>query len=148
MIQKMLSRQFELNFNVLLMNTDGLSHEDSLIQPPNGGNNLNWILGHILSSRNRILEKLSEEKVWDEAKEKLYDRGTSSIDDSSATVSLDELLKDMEKSQDRILSGIKNLNTTDEELVKKIAFLQFHESYHVGQTGILRRIIGKEGAIK
>ena len=29
----------------------------------------------------------------------------------------------------------------------KLAFLQFHEAYHSGQLGLLRRIVGKPGAI-
>jgi len=36
----------------------------------------------------------------------------------------------------------------DNEKYRMVTFLAFHESYHTGQTGILRRIIGKEGAIK
>ena len=28
-----------------------------------------------------------------------------------------------------------------------IATFNFHESYHAGQTGVLRRIAGKDGAI-
>jgi hypothetical protein len=29
-----------------------------------------------------------------------------------------------------------------------LAALAFHEAYHVGQTGILRRVIGREGVVK
>ena len=29
----------------------------------------------------------------------------------------------------------------------RLSFLQFHETYHAGQTGILRRLAGKKGAI-
>ena len=29
----------------------------------------------------------------------------------------------------------------------RLAFLQFHEAYHAGQLGLLRRLLGKDGAI-
>ena len=29
-----------------------------------------------------------------------------------------------------------------------LAGLLFHEAYHVGQTGVLRRLIGMDGALK
>jgi uncharacterized damage-inducible protein DinB len=30
----------------------------------------------------------------------------------------------------------------------QLAFLQFHEAYHIGQAGLLRRLAGKDGAIR
>ena len=33
------------------------------------------------------------------------------------------------------------------DLARSLAQLQWHECYHVGQLGLLRRIVGKEGAI-
>jgi hypothetical protein len=30
----------------------------------------------------------------------------------------------------------------------KLGFLQFHEAYHAGQIGLLRRLVGKEGKIQ
>jgi hypothetical protein len=33
------------------------------------------------------------------------------------------------------------------ELIGKISRFNFHESYHADQLGLLRRIVGKEGAI-
>ena len=35
----------------------------------------------------------------------------------------------------------------DEEKIKNLMGLAFHEAYHAGQIGILRRVIGKEGVI-
>lgn len=31
---------------------------------------------------------------------------------------------------------------------ERLAFLQFHESYHAGQVGLLRRLLGKDGVIR
>jgi len=37
---------------------------------------------------------------------------------------------------------------TKGSLAAKLAGLQFHEAYHAGQLGLLRRIAGKKGAIQ
>ncbi|MCH9008517.1 hypothetical protein IIA29_11025 [candidate division KSB1 bacterium] len=35
-----------------------------------------------------------------------------------------------------------------ETVGEKLSFLHFHETYHLGQIGLLRRLAGKEGVIK
>jgi hypothetical protein len=36
----------------------------------------------------------------------------------------------------------------NETVGSNLATFVFHESYHVGQTGVLRRVVGKPGVIK
>jgi hypothetical protein len=36
----------------------------------------------------------------------------------------------------------------DEAVMEQVTFLGFHEAYHLGQIGLLRKMLGKEGAIK
>lgn len=64
-----------MNFNSQAMglNLDGLTHEDSLVQPPSG-NCINWMLGHLLVHRHRMLETLGEPAPIPEALMR-YDRG-------------------------------------------------------------------------
>ncbi|MCP3997209.1 MAG: DinB family protein, partial [bacterium] len=45
-------------------------------------------------------------------------------------------------------SPIKYLKGEDEIIGTMLTTFLFHESYHVGQTGLLRRIAGNEGAIR
>ena len=54
---KTLAMLFEFTFNVTRANVEGFSHEDSLRQPP-AGNCLNWLLGHIVATRQHTLELL------------------------------------------------------------------------------------------
>ena len=42
---------------------EGLSHEESVLQPPFPANCLNWVLGHIISRRNSALELLGVESI-------------------------------------------------------------------------------------
>ena len=38
--------------------------------------------------------------------------------------------------------------TVDESFRVSLTSLLFHQAYHAGQTGIIRRLIGKDGAIR
>jgi hypothetical protein len=67
---------FNINYDVIKRQVDGLSHQDSLLQPPFRGGCLNWILGYIL-----------------------------------------------------------------------IAFMYFHETYHTGQTELLRQLAGTDDKV-
>ena len=58
---ELLINLFEINLHVVRRQTEGLSHEDSLIQPPFRGNCLNWVLGHIVATRNQIMTLLESQ---------------------------------------------------------------------------------------
>lgn len=144
---------------VLKKNTEGLSHEQSMNQPEPGGNCMNWVVGHILSARNGFLSILGEEPMWTEEQARPYQRGGEWNPDGA--IDLPQILTDLDTSQERILNGLKRfdperlaekapfspVNNEDETLGSLLAGLAFHESYHAGQTGVLRRVIGMEGAL-
>ena len=58
-----LAEAFGLNLRVLKMQTAGLSHEDSLLQPPFRGNCLNWVLGHTTANRDKALAAFGETEI-------------------------------------------------------------------------------------
>ena len=51
---------------VVRINVDGLTQEESLIQPSPGGNCLNWVVGHLLCIYQRTLPLLGQKPVMDE----------------------------------------------------------------------------------
>lgn len=53
----------ERNLNIVKSQTQGLSHADSLLQLPFRGNCMNWVLGHIATTRNAMLQFLGEEAI-------------------------------------------------------------------------------------
>ena len=139
---------YKFNHRVIRMNLDGISHEDSLKTPAEGGNSLNWILGHVILSRDEIFELLGLEKSCDEKMFTKYERGTKDFGPADA-IKLETLIEMFDESQRKLEEKIKEVDLkTDEEKSKNLAFYSFHEAYHAGQTGLLRRICGKEGAIK
>ena len=126
--------------------------------PQEGGNCINWVLGHILATRNGILQILGEEPILPEDKARLYQRGSTPLIDSGEIIPLEELLvlpqsshnimlKKLQQSDPALLSKpapFSPLDKPGETVGSLLAGLIFHESYHSGQTGILRRILGKE----
>ena len=149
-----LQKLFGINHHVLGLNVKGLSHEDSLIQPPRGGNCLNWVAGHIVVHRNFILGLVGEQPIWSESEMEPYKRGSAPIRDGSRARKFEQIVADFTLAQERLRAGLGRL--TEQDLARKkgdesvgdsLRFLQFHEAYHIGQMGLLRRMAGKEGAI-
>src|SRR3954470_8143204 len=74
-----LAEAFARNVRVIKMQVNGLTHADSLLQPPVRGNCLNWVLGHIAIHRDLILEALGEEKILSQAAAARYGSGSEPI---------------------------------------------------------------------
>ena len=91
-----------------------------------------------------------------------YRRSSAPVTDADGTISLFEMQADFAATRKALQAGLEALTT--EELAAKapfspaddenetvgslIAVLVFHESYHIGQLGVLRRLAGAAGAIK
>jgi hypothetical protein len=143
---------------VLERNLEGLSHEESLEQPASGGNCLNWVLGHILATRTHVHRLLGDEPVWSDAEAKRYERGSSPIVEAGPGVlPLPRLVDDLRTSSTRLRDALERVS--DDDLAKRsgegaqpvgdqLIALHFHEAYHAGQIGLLRRLVGKAGAIR
>lgn len=139
---------FNANHMVLNRNSEAITHEESLLAPPGGGNPLNWIVGHIVVSRDDIRESIGLPRVCDDAMNKVYARGTTQLVNSAA-MKFEKILAMFNSGQKELEEAVSKADFSGREKeLKSLVFLAFHEAYHTGQTGLLRRIIGKEGAIK
>lgn len=126
------------------LNMGDITHEESIRQFENC-NTINWITGHILVNRSSILVSLGLPAITDDSFKSIYDRGAKMMDISVAKP-YEELKKLFTESQQPLMAGIEKV--TNAEVLEKLAFGGFHEAYHVGQLGLLRKLTGKEGAIK
>ncbi len=156
MSPKLLTQMFTYNHYCLKRNVEGITAAESLFQPRPGGNCLNWIVGHILATRNYVFFCLKLDPVLSETEALPYKRGSEPLNPDNAKPWA-ELLEKMDRSQEQLISALTKLppealQTTDpgdtETLGEKLVGLHFHEAYHIGQTGILRRLLGKPGAIQ
>ncbi|GAB0156490.1 hypothetical protein CHRYSEOSP005_17550 [Chryseobacterium sp. Alg-005] len=136
------------NYKVISMNLEGITHEESMIFPNGDANCMNWILGHLIYIRNAFLNILGEESVWDNEKFSAYNRGEIPLNRKDEFVNFEDLKSYLKNSQDKLESAFNKLEKIDHENVNDLAILSFHEAYHSGQLGYLRRILGKPGVIK
>ncbi len=130
---------------------------DSITMPPTGGNCLNWVVGHLVATRNDILEIVGKEPIWSDEKAAGYRRGET-LTDADKALPWATLLEDFNSSQNTMLEGVGAMapealaapdeNPTPGKTVgETLFFYQFHEAYHIGQLGLLRRLVGKKGGI-
>jgi len=147
---------------VVQINTDGITQEESLIQPSPGGNCLNFVVGHLVCIGNKVLAMVGQEQLAETEALKRYDRGAPPITDGAEALELRDLLAAFEKVTERFDAGLAGLSpevleqkvpdspsgNPNETVRSLLSTVAFHQAYHAGQTGVLRRIAGKEGAIR
>ena len=156
---KTLQHQMFFSSKALEFNLKGLVTQDLTKAPVEGGNCLAWMLGHILASRNAMLEVMRKESYWPKELSERFARGSEAVTASEeALPSAERFREDLDASYQKIveaLGDVRNerlaepapfspLKIEGETVGGLLASLVFHESYHVGQTGVMRRILGKE----
>lgn len=153
-----LIQKYKLTAYIINRQTEGISNEESVIQPPVRGNCMNWILGHILNDRNLVLSLLGEEPVFDKAEADRYQRESDPVTTLENGLPFDKLLAKFELSQKRIVSGLRKITeerlaeidevgTLKEEVGALISFIHWHETYHTGQFELLRQLAGKNDKV-
>ncbi len=163
MDREAIAQLYQFTHAVLTQNCRDISHEESLRAPAPSGNCLNWVLGHILSTRTPILRLAGQEPIWTAEEAAPYKRGSSPLAPNRTVEArpFESLLADLDRSQERLLAGLNSLTEAQlaadglpevpgglQPVGNQLAIFNFHEAYHAGQTGLLRRIIGKAGAIQ
>jgi len=148
---KMLSGEHE----IMLNQTDGLTHEDSLIQPQPGGNCLNWVMGHLVENLVEILNILGGDLPPDLPDLSHYGYGSEPIHgDEAGVINLQVLMN----AYGRLTKGITDRldRMMESDFDEEIDFWQgqarrgyvaffyfFHHSYHLGQLEQLRNLAGR-----
>jgi uncharacterized damage-inducible protein DinB len=159
---EMLRHQARMAHHVVKLNAEGVSHEDSLIQPRPAGNCLNWVVGHLLAIYHHVLPLLGQAPVMPKHVLKRYDRGSPPIRNAAEAIEFSELLSAWDECSRRVDLGLAGLtaealtapapaspsNEPNETVGSLLSTISWHQAYHCGQTGILRRAAGKEGAIR
>ena len=133
----------------------GLVEKSALdARPMDKANSYSFILGHITGARYEVAELLGVKEDFPYAR--LYNRGVEPRDPSEYP-SVDKLKKHFDDISSKINARLPEI--TEGDLKKPapwqppnmentvggvIAFLQFHETYHVGQLAYLQRLHGGE----
>lgn len=152
-----LQKFFGITYWIMEQQTAGLSHADSVLQPALRGNCMNWVLGHILDSREKMLALLGQEPLMSEEERIRYQRGSQPVTDANDCVNFDRLMSILQESQGQIMGGLGSLTDEDlgrivdeenqETLDDRLSFLHWHETYHTGQFEHLRQLAGTNDSI-
>lgn len=148
---KMLNGEHE----ILLQQTAGLSHADSLIQPQPGGNCLNWVMGHLVDNLVQILKIIQGQEPPDLPNLDRYIRNSDPIrGEEDGVFPLNILVETYSQLTEKITERLGEMTVADFE--EEIDFWQsktrrgyvaffyfFHNTYHLGQLEQLRNLAGK-----
>lgn len=144
---------YDRNLILLHEKTDGLSHAESLLQPPAPGNCINWIVGHIAAYRNRILALLGEGPTLGPELAQRYARDSAPVlGDEPGVVPLAELVRALDAAQGRLAIALQGLSPERAAEVVSLGqftmptgewmiFLLRHEGYHTGQLELLHELV-------
>ncbi len=133
--------------------TADFTHTDSLVQPPAAGNCANWVVGHILAYRNRILAILGEAPVLDDTIAARYARDSRPVlEDEPGLAQFEAMVQALELAQDKLAAGMQRLTPAAAEQVltfgqfsmsaaEWVLFLLRHEAYHTGQLELLQEVV-------
>jgi uncharacterized damage-inducible protein DinB len=140
------------NLGVFQTNTESLKSKDFLIQTATDGIHLNWILGHVLHSRQILLEALgADASVKNTEILKAYARGSKT--QALEVMASQDLLQALEVSQTVLETALLAADFAAPSPMGKgtledyFEFMTWHETYHAGQSGVLRRLAGFAGQI-
>lgn len=152
-----LASRFRFNESVIGQVSDGLTPDDWSASPSeSGGNTPHWILGHIASSRRYLLRKVGGE-VAEEPWEDVFSMSAkpTSTDGYPTPAALLADLKAIGEQVGERLEAMTDAEADAEwggtfpdggkTFGAAARFLYFHESYHLGQLGLLRRMRGHDG---
>ncbi len=120
------------------------------------GHNPKWIVGHLATYRHRVLGLMGlpdPAAPW----AAVFARGTTSTD-VPGDVDMQEVIASFQAAQvlmadrwealtqeDLAIPTGRKLPDGSEDVGGAIRFLAWHETYHLGQLGLLRRMAGRPG---
>ena len=150
-----LTHGFRFNEKVLGGVISGLEGEDWLRRACPESSHAYWVLGHLAVSRRSLLRGLGKD-IPQEPWEASFARSSKAGEALSVVPSaLEEdfrssgmLLQDLLGSLDEkeaLSAYVRKLPDGAQTKEGAARFYLWHESYHLGQLGILRRICGKPG---
>lgn len=151
-----LTKFMDSNKAVLGRQLDGLTHEDSILQVPFRGNCLNWVIGHIVASRDGIMRTLDLEGSLTEEQRNLYKGGSEPITPDSDALDLHWLWEAYQEQDKHIRATLEAktmddfeqvMDDSDQTVGDRLRFLLWHETYHVGQTEYLRQLAGTDDKV-
>src|SRR5262245_11211433 len=146
---------FTLNDGLITRALDGLTEDDLWQRPSDRSNPMFWLLGHIVHTRGSLLRMIGEDfrTGWGE----IFQRGAalSARDQYPSLAEIERVRADIASRVQAKLAAMDDAELAREgsgpplpvakTVAERIGFLAMHDSYHVGQLAILRKMLGHSG---
>ncbi|MBI5156481.1 MAG: DinB family protein [Acidimicrobiia bacterium] len=155
----LIARAFRRNDRIVAAHAEGLTDTDALRQSGFNTNCLNWVLGHIVAGRDEILSVLGQPVVAGDRVARYHRESDPIREDGPGVIPMTELLVLLNQQSDRIVAALDGADDAFMEVevaagegravsrAGQVLFFYFHETYHVGQTDVIRQLSGKSDKI-
>lgn len=136
----------------------GIGHDALLTRPGPRSNPMLWVAGHLVQARTRLLGAFGPPRTvpWSD----LFATG-SVIGDLTQYPGIGELVAVWRSASEELMKRVAALSDQqlgepaprwltggDGTVLGALAVAAFHEAYHVGQMGYLRKWLGSEGILE
>ena len=141
---------FKTNTELVKKATAGIQPEHWYRKPGDSSNHLLWVAGHLVVSRGTVLKGMGWE--WSAPWAPLFARGAKPVAKDQYP-GIEEIRKAWNEVSEQLTASLASVPadvlakphdkpTFDGTVGGFVAFLAFHETYHVGQVGYLRKWLG------
>jgi hypothetical protein len=153
-----LADDYASNSWLIRRHAEGLADQGARRQPRFEAISFNWVLGHIVQHRILALQALGVRPMWSDVLSAHYGGDPAGMQDPGRGLPLDELLRDLAAAASDLEAALSQVTSTELDQIvetpmgKKTRFewisgLTWHETYHVGQLGLLRSLaLAEEGS--
>ncbi|MFN7914900.1 MAG: DinB family protein [Vicinamibacterales bacterium] len=142
---------FKINNSMVTRGLEGLSDEDAWYQMEGKANPIAWMLGHLTETRAQLLGMLGTS--WDPGWGGRFKRGSERMDRSAYPTVAEIGAKFAEThaamqaafavlTAERLASPSPVSFAGAQTVADLLAFFAFHEAYHLGQVGFIRKNLG------
>lgn len=157
MDKNLIIRQFMITYDTMNKNLSQISDDEGRITIEPLDKSIQWIIGHLLAARQFMHSMIDLDPVLSEEESNQFKTGSNGTV-ASEMPSLSELTIRFKKAQRLLFNYLKEIepSTLEKELKddfrgsnigEAMYFHAFHESYHIGQLGLMRRLLGKDGMV-
>ncbi len=135
------------SYSAIKQHTKGITHAESVWQPPFGGNSINWIMGHLVVSRCNFLMLLDVPSIWTMDQCLRFIPGSAPVTGEVDSVPFDSLPSAYDQTQEQLMSALDQVSDEDLGQVKgdrtvaeSLVYYQSHEAEHAGRLELLCRL--------
>jgi uncharacterized damage-inducible protein DinB len=152
-----ITSMYKANADSFAKAIQGIPEERWLTRPGNDSNHLTWIAGHMIVTRAIVPKVLGHE--WSAPWEGLFARGVK-LAAPDQYPHPEELQHAWDEVSQKLSASLANASeealskpvpketpSLDGKIGGTIALLSLHETYHVGQLGYLRKLLGYGQAV-